>query len=170
MEVGERARRVGLDGDQPGADPVQQPERQRHPDQPVDEVADRKAAPSAVLAGGTFEQRVDRGTEIGAEHQGEGGIRRHHALFSQRHHQQHDRDAGMCRPGQHGGQQDGNQRFGRDTAKQQAKAWHVLVRRDQFEQLVQCQHDQAEADQHAAEIPRAGFATTAEHHHTAQQA
>ncbi len=109
-----------------------------------------------IVAGDALQHRVDGGAEVGAEHQGEGGVGRDGALGGERHDQQDDGDRGMRRPGQAGGDQDVEHRLGGDGAEQQTQAGHVLVGRDQRDELVQRHQHQAEADGDAADIARCG--------------
>ena len=67
-------------------------------------------------------------------------------LAGERHDQQHDRDAGMRRPGQRGREQDVDQRVGRDHAEQHPQARRVLVGRDHRQQMLKRDQHQAEPD------------------------
>ncbi len=112
VEVGDDAGIVGVHGYQPRSYDRQQRQGCDDADAAVDQVADRQAAGGGIVAGAAFQHRIDRGAEVGAEHQGEGGVRGDDALGGERHRQQHHRDAGVRRPGQAGGQDDVQHRLG----------------------------------------------------------
>jgi hypothetical protein len=137
VEIGGGARRVGLDRHHQRPDPVHQRQRQHDADQPIDQIADRQPPRHRVAADRAFEERVERGAEIGAEHQREGRLRRHHALCRERDDEQHHGDARMRRPGHRRGENDIDQRLGRDGAQQQPQARHILIGGDEHEQLLQ---------------------------------
>ena len=99
MEIGDEPPGIGFDGDQPRPDPIQQRQSERDAGEPVQQITNRHPFRRRIAASGAFEKRVECGPEIGAEYQGEGGMRRHHALSRQRHGQEHRRHARMRCPG-----------------------------------------------------------------------
>jgi len=78
----------------------------------------RRRLGGGIAADPAFEQRVQRGAEIGPENESKGGMRRHHSLGRESHDQQYDGDARMGRPGESGGNQHIDRRLGRDPAEQ----------------------------------------------------
>src|SRR3954469_17960036 len=82
MEIGHCATGIRLDCHQFWADPIQRGEADRTSDDTVDQIADRQAPCVRIAADAALDQRVDRGAEIGAKHQREGGMRRNHALVA----------------------------------------------------------------------------------------
>jgi len=107
-----------------------------------------------IAAGGTFEQRVEGGAEIGPEHQGKGRVRRHHALGRQRHREEHRRNARMRRPSHRRGDDHIDDRLRRDCTHQQTQARHVLKGGQHRKKQLQGKEHQPEAYRHTAEIAR----------------
>ena len=125
-------------------------------EKPVEQVAERQPPGGRIGAGRPFQHRIDRGAEIGAEHQGEGGLRWHGSLGRERHDQQHNGHARMRRPGQPGRKDDIQHGLRGHRAEEHPQARHVLVWREQIDELVQGHQHQAKPDQHATEVTRAG--------------
>lgn len=163
MEIGDGAGGIRLDGGQQPADRLQQRQRGDDADEAGDEVADRQAAVGGVVAGRSLEDGVDGRAEVGAEHQREGGLRRHGAVGGERHGEQHDGNARMRRPGGDGADEQVDQRNGRYGGEHQPQSGGVLELRHELQQLVQRREHQAEADEHAAEIVRPARRLAPEH-------
>jgi hypothetical protein len=131
-------------------------------------IADRQALGGGIAADTPFEQRVQRRAEVGPEHQGKRGMRRHDRLGRKGHDQQHDGDTRMRRPGQASGKQNVDQRLGRDRAEQHSQTRHVLERRDHRQQVLTRDQDQTEPDPDPAEVARAGDPAAPKHEHAEQ--
>jgi hypothetical protein len=65
VKVGNGPRRVRLEGDQLGADPIEQCNTEGAADHAVDQIADRQSPGGGITAHAAFQQRVDGGAEIG---------------------------------------------------------------------------------------------------------
>ena len=129
-------------------------------DEAVDQIADRQAAARRIAAHSGLDQRIDGAAEIGAEHQRQRRRLRDELRIGKRHHQQHDGDAGMRRPGQRRGDEDAQHRIVGDGAKQRPHRRRLFGRRQRVEQDVQRQQNKSEPDGDAAE--RAGEAVAAD--------
>ncbi len=86
-----------------------------------------------------LDQRIDGAAEIGAEHQRQRGLRRDELRKGKRHHQEHDGDARMRRPGQRRRDEDAQHRIVGDGGEQRAHRRRLLGRRQRVEQDVQRQ-------------------------------
>ena len=92
-------REVGLPGLQMLGDGAQERRDQEDADQPVEQIAERKAVARGVVAPRALEHRVDGAAEIGAKHQRQRGDGRNEMRVGQRHDQEDAGDARMHEPG-----------------------------------------------------------------------
>ena len=111
----------------------------------------------AALGGGRAElvqHRDQRIAEIGADHQRQRRRGREQPGGGEGRDQQDHRDAGMHHPGRGDGDEHGQQRLGADGAEDDAEGLRLRQRRGSRVELDQCEQDQADADQHAADVAR----------------
>ena len=95
VEVGHGAGRIGFQQ-------VHQRLHQRQRDQPGQhaqrarqQIAQRQPAGGRIIAGDALDHGIDGGAQVGAQHQREGHVRRHHVMAGQRHDQHHHGHAGV---------------------------------------------------------------------------
>jgi len=168
VKIGHGACSIGFDCDQCGTDPVENSERQRAADQPIDQITNRQALGGGITADTALKQWVQSRAEIGPEHQRERGMRRHDRLRRTGHDQQNNGHARMRRPGQSGREHNIDQRFSRDRTEEHSQARHVFVGRDHREQVRKRDQHQTQPDPDPAEIARTGDPAAPEHEHADQ--
>jgi hypothetical protein len=149
------------EGGQGGEDRVDQQPGEHEAEDAVAEIGEGDAAGGRIVAGG-FEQGIERGAEVGADHQHQGGFERDDAARGERHHQQDDGDARMGGPGGEGAEDDGDEGQASEKAEEFDDLRGVLERFKQGEHLVEREDHQAEADEDAAEVVQHGAAVAAE--------
>ena len=143
---------------------------QRDADGAVEQIADRQPPGRGIVAGGAFQHRVDRGAEIGAEHQGERGLAAARTPLAANDITSSTTATLECAAQvSAGGQHARPAPAGSATAPSSrrrlgASSYGVTS----VEKLVQRHQHQAEADQHAAEIARARAVAAAEQQHADQ--
>ena len=83
MEIGDEPPGIGFDRYQPRPDPIEQRQSESDTEEPIQQVAGRHPFCGRIAARGAFEKRIESRAEIGPQHQGESGMRRHHTLSRQ---------------------------------------------------------------------------------------
>ena len=103
VEQGRHMGRRGVQRRQPGRAKRQDRQEQHASDRPVGQVPEREPHAQGI-AGRSFQDRIERAAQIGAQHHGQRRHGRDHARAGQRHDEQHHGHAGMRRPGDAGRQ------------------------------------------------------------------
>ena len=83
MEIGDRARKVGLDLNQRRPDPREERQRDCGAHKAGDNVADRDAPPARLAGPRAFEQRIERRADIRPDDQRHRRVERHDALLGE---------------------------------------------------------------------------------------
>ena len=157
MKFGGHLRHVRLERQHFACDRRQERHGDDDADEAVEEVARGQPPRRRIAADAGFDQRIDGAAEIGAEHQRQRGLRGDELRIGKRHDQQHDRDAGMRRPGQRSGDDDAQHRIIGDGSQQRPHRRRLFGRRQRVEQDMQRQQRQAEPDGDTARPPASGW-------------
>ncbi len=140
--------------DEPGRKRADEGQHGKRQDQARDEIADS----GAPLGGGRaelVEHRDQRIAEIGTDDQRQRRRGREQAGCREGGDKQDDRDRGMHNPGRGDGREDAEQRLRAHGREDEAEGRRLRERRGGGIEFDQREQDQADTDQHAADIARA---------------